>query len=562
MSGLAAALEKDGKGKKAEIVKQLISTENQRSMFRKLAAINKKNQDLSTKSITIQSEKGPIEVTDKLQMERAIINANKDKYHQTEASCPFMKPPLKNHFGDLGKGPATSDVLKGHYSPNSLLSAHTKDYIELCRLPQDEPFINPLTCSFSYFTKSWKRMKEQTSISGNHFGHYKAATKNDSIMKLHYLLAKIPFRTGYSSLRWKEATNVMILKKEGNTNVDKLRILVLFETDFNHNNKFLGRSMMQHMCDKSHLVTEQYSAPGRKCIDHVINRELYFDLIRYQKTSGGMAAVDLKSCYDRVLHAPAYLAMRSYGIPSAPIESMFQTIQDMKYFTFTFHGKSKISFGGKEKGYSAAPNGLGQGNGGAPSAWSIVSLKMFEVMHKRGMATTITSPITKSSVEVCGFAYVDDTDLITMQENNCHTDAKNHMQETINEWEAVSKVTGGALVPSKCWSWIIAFEWDGDRWCYKDTSSPENPMTVKNEKGMAEAIKSMSASEAQEMLGVMLSPDGSQTAQYEKSKEKMERFAEYIRTGHVTCKEAWLSLNMMAMKSFEYVLPAMTWTKK
>ena len=79
-----------------------------------------------------------------------------------------------------------------------------------------------------------------------------------------------------------------------------------------------------------------------------------------------MAGVDLKSCYDRVSHAPAYLAMCSYGIPSEPIQSMFQMIQDMKYFTFTSHGISKRSFGGKEKGNSAAPNGLGQGNGAGP----------------------------------------------------------------------------------------------------------------------------------------------------------------------------------------------------
>ena len=43
LTGLAEALEKEGKGKKSSIVKQLISTENQRSMFRKLAALNKKN---------------------------------------------------------------------------------------------------------------------------------------------------------------------------------------------------------------------------------------------------------------------------------------------------------------------------------------------------------------------------------------------------------------------------------------------------------------------------------------------------------------------------------------
>ena len=75
----------------------------------------------------------------------------------------------------------------------------------------------------------------------------------------------------------------MILKKEGNNNLDKLRTLVLFEADFNHNNKFLGRQMMHHLGDKQFLAQEQFSSPGKKCIDHVVNRKLYFDLVRYQK---------------------------------------------------------------------------------------------------------------------------------------------------------------------------------------------------------------------------------------------------------------------------------------
>ena len=67
----------------------------------------------------------------------------------------------------------------------------------------------------------------------------------------------------------------MILKKEGNTKLDKLRTLVLFEADFNHNNKHFGRKMVHHARDKQFLATEQYSTPGKKCIDHVVNRNLY-----------------------------------------------------------------------------------------------------------------------------------------------------------------------------------------------------------------------------------------------------------------------------------------------
>ena len=82
-------------------------------------------------------------------------------------------------------------------------------------------------------------MKEQIASHGNiHFGHFKAACEHRENMLVHYLLAEIPFRTGFSPSRWKKATNVMIFKKAGLFDITKLRTLCLFQADHNHNNKF------------------------------------------------------------------------------------------------------------------------------------------------------------------------------------------------------------------------------------------------------------------------------------------------------------------------------------
>lgn len=559
---LAKALEKKGKGKRAKIVASLVATERQREMFRRLKVIHQKQQDLSTKFVTVNTPQGKVIITDKYHMEKAIINENKDKYHQTEQSCPFMHSPLRQHFGDKGLGPYTEDVLKGNYSIPDTVSEYTKDFLELCKLPEGELIVNPMTRSLDYFCQSWKKMKERTSSRGLHFGHYKAAAEHDDLMELHYRMAEIPFRTGYVPDRWKKANNVMILKKEGVSDLDRLRTLVLFESDFNHNNKFLGREMNKQMIEKNFIAKEQYSRPGRKCIDHVLNRKLYFDLVRYQKTAAAMAAVDLKSCYDRVAHAPAYLSMRSYGIPTQPLECMFEAIQDMQYYTITHHGVSTMSFGGKEKGYKAKPNGLGQGNGGGPSSWTVQSSKMFQVMHKRGSATKITSPITGNTSEICGFAYVDDTDLVAMIENNNdETVITNRMQKIVNDWEGVAKTTGGALSPGKCWCWVIKFGWKSDTWYYEDTTKSHIRMTVKDEKDIDRDLILLHPSSAREMLGVSLAPDGNNKRQIEIAKEKMRKLSEQIRVGHLNKHEAWISLNSITMKTLEYMIPAMTITE-
>ena len=47
---------------------------------------------------------------------------------------------------------------------------------------------------------------------------------------------------------------MMILKKEGISDINRLRTLVLFESNFNHNNKFLGNQMMHQLMDHNKIA--------------------------------------------------------------------------------------------------------------------------------------------------------------------------------------------------------------------------------------------------------------------------------------------------------------------
>ena len=116
------------------------------------------------------------------------------------------------------------------------------------------------------FKDSWKKAREDTATGSIHFGHFKASTEHKLNLLLHYALAEIPFRSGYTPERWKQATNVMILKKEGITDIDRLRTIVLFESDYNHNNKYLGRHMMKHCMKNKMMAKEQYSVPGKNVL--------------------------------------------------------------------------------------------------------------------------------------------------------------------------------------------------------------------------------------------------------------------------------------------------------
>ena len=98
-------------------------------------------------------------------------------------------------------------------------------------------------------------------------------------------------------------------------------------------------------------------------------------------------------------------------------------MQQIQYSTRTAYGLSSQTFGGIQNGYTQNPQGAGQGNGAAPQLWAIISSKMFQMLHKLGLANTITSPITNDDLTLVGFAYVDDSDIFSYSNshNVAHT---------------------------------------------------------------------------------------------------------------------------------------------
>jgi hypothetical protein len=70
------------------------------------------------------------------------------------------------------------------------------------------------------------------------------------------------------------------------------------------------------------------------------------DLLRQRRQAGALCANDAKSCYDRIVHNVATLAMRSLGMPAEPILYMFDTLQRATHHFSTAFGISKNSYGG------------------------------------------------------------------------------------------------------------------------------------------------------------------------------------------------------------------------
>ena len=139
LEDLAEALENTGRGKKATHLLQLIRTEEQREMNMRLKRAVKKKSSLANTFVTVPNDNGGRkEVTEKVDMEREIINENRRKFHQTELSCPFLVPPLVQHFGAYGNGPKVNEVLEGTYVIPEGIDSYTRDFLKACRMEQED----------------------------------------------------------------------------------------------------------------------------------------------------------------------------------------------------------------------------------------------------------------------------------------------------------------------------------------------------------------------------------------------------------------------------------------
>ena len=82
-----------------------------------------------------------------------------------------------------------------------------------------------------------KRFEEATSTSlrGRHHlvGHYEAALQDTELITGYALVLNMPVNTGFSPRRWQQATSVMLEKDKGDPKYHLLRIINLFEADYN-----------------------------------------------------------------------------------------------------------------------------------------------------------------------------------------------------------------------------------------------------------------------------------------------------------------------------------------
>jgi hypothetical protein len=376
------------------------------------------------------------------------------------------------------------------------------------------------------------------------------------------LLREIPYRQGFSPELYQVITDFEILKKSGVYDVEKMRTIQLFVAQFNMNNKKTGRDVMARAEELGVMPKEQAgSRKHHRSVLSALNKVLTMDLLRLRRQAGALCSNDAKSCYDRIVHWVAALCLRRMGLQKEPTFEMFLTIQKAWHHIATAYGESTSRYGGDR---DTPLQGAGQGNGGGPTIWAVISAVLIAVMRRYGHGISIISPLTFVALYVVCFAFVDDTDVVHGARDVATPgeDVLPEMQDVVNRWEGSVRATGGALVPSKSYWYLLDFSWKSGKWRYRSKSDMPGNISIRGVDGVRVTLERLEPSEARETLGVFIAMDGNWREEVRVLKEKTITFAEQLRVGSVTPNEAWYSFNVTVMKSIEYPMAATYLTEK
>ena len=309
---------------------------------------------------------------------------------------------------------------------------------------------------------------------------------------------------------------IMIEKQPGNSTINKLRALHIFENDFNLLLGILWGQRLQQQGEQHHAFNPaQYgSRNNRSTHDALTFKHFIYGISRLTKTDLISFDNDTKACYDRIVLLFGMLCSRRLGMPSPVCQFMINAYEKIQYHIQTAYGVSEQWY----KHTSIKPlHGPGQGNRSSPSLWVIISSLLMDCMDDNAPGLTVTDPFQHEDIRQVMTGFVDDT---THWINNFHHDLKHtpnlptlleQMTKTATWWEQLLHVSGGNLELSKCFYYMMVWIFDSEGEAHLAQFDPHLTQGIQvqdSESGDFQQIQLCQCTSAHKTLGIYENPSG------------------------------------------------------
>ena len=511
------------------------------------------------------------------EIEDRLLTRNRRHFGQAHNTFP-TKPPF-SEWCDWGASTHTAElILEGDWQSEELdemqqsLIDHMKARVTLEAIPA------PITKEeWMSKIKIWPE-STTTSPSGFHLGHSKALVaphdldttteegqeveaKREALIEWQVGLINCALVNNYSYERWKHIVNVMILKEPNNLRIHRLRVIHLYEQDYNLVLAIKWRQLIQLGTNQRTLHPMQFGGvPGRDAVIPTLCEELQYEISRASKRPLVHLDYDATACYDRIVLSFGSLASRSFGQHRSIVFVNAKTLEEAKYYL-------KTKLGVSERHYQHCQlfpiYGSGQGAGNSPAIWCVISTILFDTYDEKANGSVFHSPDGSVSTAIHMIGFVDDTSgsvndfLRDSQAPPEHYIEK--AQSDAQRWNDLLSLSGGALNVEKCSYHFLyyTFNVDGLATLQPDSFGPR--ITIKfHDSDQATPIKQLSSYRSHKTLGVQKSPFCTDKGLFLALAKKNQKHASVMASSPFSRTDAWAYYHAIYLPSICYPLPSST----
>jgi hypothetical protein len=512
------------------------------------------------------------------------INERLLKHFGQAKDCTWTTPPLDVTMDFEACCSKAEAILTGTYETDGLDPAATWIINNMKYIAGSQEAISHEITEEEFLGKLrvWDERTTTSPITNVHLGHGKAyyadhnliegskeeqefQQQRQKILERHLSVMNYCIQFGYSLNRWQKIVNALLEKDPGSPKIHRLRVIHLYEWDYNLLLGVKWRQLLHKVVDTGALNPACYgTTPGKSSLDPVFIKEMEYEIVRLTRQPLIHFDNDATSCYDRIPCFLANLASRKYGQAAKVCMVQGKTLQAAQYYLKTKFGISEESV----RHTREAPwFGTGQGSGNSPMYWLLISSTLYDIY-----ATQVTrgakyeTPDKQLTVTLTQLGFVDDVNNRTnIPWNNEVKDMQQLLRIASQEsqlWYDIMEAANQSLELTKCCYHVMEYQFKpSGKPIMVTTTSPDNQLIVQDKNQNRVIIRHIPNDEATKYLGCWKAPQG-QKQQKEALKKKCDDFARIINCSTLTRKETKYFYEGIYKPSVGYSLPTTYFTEK
>ena len=353
----------------------------------------------------------------------------------------------------------------------------------------------------------------------------------------------------------------MILKEPDNYKINRLRVIHLYEQDYNLILAIKWRDLIRQSTNKQLLHPTQFGGVlGRDAVIPTLIEELQYEISWASKRPLVHLDYDATACYDRITMNLGSLVSRSFGQHRSIAFINARTLEEAKYYLKTQLGVSERHY----KHCLLYPiYGSGQGAGNSPALWCVISTMLFETYDESAYGALFSSPDCKLTTKVFMVGFVDDT---RGSVNDFHLPTPAPLEHYIDRatsdarrWNSILGLSGGALNNRKCSYHFLHYTFTMDGLATPTAGSFGPSITIQfTPSEQPQALRQLSAFASHKTLGVQKAPASTNKSLYEALQKKNRAHAQVMARSPFTKRDAWAYYHSIYLPSITYPFPSST----